>query len=177
VSVPSSHRGVLAQLVGFQPGSGGPGRVARGVCYRRVGGCHGGVGLRDGPVRPPFDSGHRPDVVGQPGTGSAERIRFVIIGQSSGAGLPESIEPHHFAEKSNPIGTFTRLLARGRSIPVVTLIVGPSFGSSSLYAGLSDFVVQLEGTYLAHTSPRVVEVATGERVNMEELGGRPSIRK
>jgi acetyl-CoA carboxylase carboxyltransferase component len=96
---------------------------------------------------------------------------FVIIGQSSGARLPESIEPHHFAEKSNPVGTFTRLLVGERSIPVVTVIVGPSFGSSSFYAGLSDVVVQLEGTCLALTSPRVVEVATGEQVNMEDLGG------
>jgi acetyl-CoA carboxylase carboxyltransferase component len=96
---------------------------------------------------------------------------FVIIGQSSGARLPESIEPHHFAEKSNPVGTFTRLLVRERSIPVVTVIVGPSFGSSSFYAGLSDYVVQLEGTCLALTSPRVIEIATGEQVNMEDLGG------
>jgi acetyl-CoA carboxylase carboxyltransferase component len=49
--------------------------------------------------------------------------------------------------------------------------VGDSFGSSSFSSALSDFVVQLEGTCLSLTSPRVIETATGEVVSLEELGG------
>lgn len=66
---------------------------------------------------------------------------------------------------------FPWLAARGRDIPVAAAIVGDSFGGSSFVAGLADFVVQVRGTTLAITSPRVIEVATGERVSMEELGG------
>ena len=36
------------------------------------------------------------------------------------------------------------------------------------HRGLSDFVVQVDGTCLAVTSPNVIEVATGEAVSMEE---------
>ncbi len=95
---------------------------------------------------------------------------FVLLGQSSGGRLPENLQPHHFAESSNH-SLFSWLLKRARDLPVVTVIVGDSFGSSSFYSALSDFVVQLDGTCLALTSPRVVEAATGEVVDMEQLGG------
>lgn len=97
-------------------------------------------------------------------------IPFVILAQSSGGRLPENMQPHHFAESSNH-SLFSWLLKRGRDLPVVTVVVGDSFGSSSFYAALSDCVVQLDGTCLALTSPRVVEAATGETVDMERLGG------
>ena len=95
---------------------------------------------------------------------------FIILGQSSGGRLPENLQPHHFAESSNH-SLFTWLLTRRRDLPLVTVVIGDSFGSSSFYAALSDFVVQLDGTCLALTSPRVVEAATGETVEMERLGG------
>ena len=95
---------------------------------------------------------------------------FIILGQSSGGRLPENLQPHHFAESSNH-SLFSWLLTRRRDLPLVTVVIGDSFGSSSFYAALSDFVVQLDGTCLALTSPRVVEAATGENVEMERLGG------
>jgi acetyl-CoA carboxylase carboxyltransferase component len=63
------------------------------------------------------------------------------------------------------------LFRRARRIPMATVIVGDSFGGSSFFAAASDLVVQIEGTCLAVTSPLVVEVATGEQVTMQELGG------
>src|SRR5665213_1585816 len=98
----------------------------------------------------------------------AERLAvpFVILGQCSGGRLPEGMQSDKWASGTNQHGTFTRLVNRTRTIPVVTVIIGPSFGSSSFYAGLSDFVVQLDDTCLALTSPRVIEVATGEKVSM-----------
>ena len=92
---------------------------------------------------------------------------FVYFGEAGGARIPDIMD----------IETFTRLPAmpwmasRRRRIPTVTAIVGESFGASSLHSTFTDFVIQVRGSCLAVTSPRVVEVATGERITMEELGG------
>jgi acetyl-CoA carboxylase carboxyltransferase component len=92
---------------------------------------------------------------------------FVYIGETGGARLPDTLTAAGYS--SEPV--FPWLARRRRAIPVATAIVGESFGGSSFVAGLSDFVVQVRGSALAVTSPRVVEVATGERVTMEALGG------
>jgi acetyl-CoA carboxylase carboxyltransferase component len=104
---------------------------------------------------------------------SAERARtpFIMLGQSSGGRLPEGMQSDKWASGTSKHGVFGRLATRTRTIPVVTVIIGPSFGSSSFYSALSDFVVQLDDTCLSLTSPRVIEVATGEKVTMQDLGG------
>ncbi len=66
---------------------------------------------------------------------------------------------------------FPRMLYRRRDIPVVALVVHHSFGDSTFFTGLCDFVVQVEGKCLALAGPRVLAVGTGEEVTMEQLGG------
>jgi methylmalonyl-CoA decarboxylase subunit alpha len=63
------------------------------------------------------------------------------------------------------------LTGRRRDAPVVSAIVHHSFGDSSFFTGLSDYVVQLKGACMALTGPRVLAVGTSEQVTMEELGG------
>jgi acetyl-CoA carboxylase carboxyltransferase component len=63
------------------------------------------------------------------------------------------------------------MAARRRDVPVVSAIVHHSFGDSSFFTGMSDYVVQLEGACLALTGPRVLAIGTSEQVTMEELGG------
>jgi len=92
---------------------------------------------------------------------------FVYFGETGGARLPDSLTAVGYS--SEPV--FPWLARRGREIPVAAAIVGDSFGGSSFVAGLADFVVQVRGSTLAVTSPRVIEVATGERVSMDTLGG------
>ena len=53
----------------------------------------------------------------------------------------------------------------------MSAVVRHSFGDSSFFTGLSDFVIQLRGTSMALTGPRVLAIGTSERVTMEELGG------
>ncbi len=48
---------------------------------------------------------------------------------------------------------------------------GQSFGGSSFLSALSDFVVMTRGSTLAVTSPKVFEIATGEVISFEEVGG------
>jgi acetyl-CoA carboxylase carboxyltransferase component len=63
------------------------------------------------------------------------------------------------------------MATRRRDVPVVSAIVHHSFGDSSFFTGMSDYVVQLTGACLALTGPRVLAVGTSEQVTMEELGG------
>jgi methylmalonyl-CoA decarboxylase subunit alpha len=63
------------------------------------------------------------------------------------------------------------MASRARSVPVVSALVHHSFGDSSFFTGLSDYVVQRNGACMALTSPRVLAIGTSEQVTMEELGG------
>jgi len=54
---------------------------------------------------------------------------------------------------------------------MVATIMGECFGSPSWHAALSDFVVQQKGSCMAVAGPRVLELSTGEKVDLEELGG------
>lgn len=92
---------------------------------------------------------------------------FVYVGETGGARLPDTLSAVGYSNE--PV--FPWLARRARRIPVATAIVGESFGGSSFVAGLSDFVVQVHGSTLAITSPRVIEVATGERITNDALGG------
>jgi len=92
---------------------------------------------------------------------------IIYYGETGGARLPDLLEPDEFA-KVQPGVVMGR---RNRKIPAATVISGLSFGGSSFQSAYSDFVVQVKGTCLAVTSPRVVEVATGEQIDFEALGG------
>jgi acetyl-CoA carboxylase carboxyltransferase component len=92
---------------------------------------------------------------------------FVYFGETGGGRIPDMLGSRGFTRIS-PLGY---LSARLRRVPMATVIVGESFGGSSFVASSSDLTVQVRGTCLSITSPRVVEVATGEAVSMEELGG------
>jgi len=92
---------------------------------------------------------------------------IVHFGQTGGARIPDTLGTEGFVSVT-PGGM---LPIRQRRVPMATAIVGQSFGGSSFYSAHSDFVVQVRGSCLAVTSPRVVEVATGEQISFEELGG------
>src|SRR5205085_8674372 len=92
---------------------------------------------------------------------------LVYLGETGGARLPDTLGSEGFSKIPGP----THLATRRRAVPMATAIVGESFGGSSFEAALSDFVVQVRGTCLAVSSPRVIEIATTEQVSFEELGG------
>ena len=50
-------------------------------------------------------------------------------------------------------------------------VMGPSFGSSAWLACLSDFAVMHKGATMAVSSPRLIEMAMNEKVDLEALGG------
>ena len=92
---------------------------------------------------------------------------IVHFGQTGGARIPDTLGTEGFVEVT-PKRSHS---LRRRRVPLCTIIVGDSFGGSSFLSAYSDFVVQVRGTCLAVTSPRVFEVATGEVISFEDLGG------
>ena len=80
--------------------------------------------------------------------------------------MPDVLSGDVFA--SEPIYPWLFDLARP---PLISAIVGQSYGGSSFIAARSDIVVMLEGSVMALTSPRVLAIATGESIDDEALGG------
>jgi acetyl-CoA carboxylase carboxyltransferase component len=94
-------------------------------------------------------------------------IPVVHFGETGGARIPDIMGSEGISES----GGLFEMAARRHRVPMATAIVGQSFGGSSFLSALSDFVVMTRGSCLAVTSPRVFEVATGEIITFEEVGG------
>lgn len=92
---------------------------------------------------------------------------FVYFGQAAGSRIPDILGSEQMSRGAG-LGVMT---TRKRRIPLAMAIVGRSYGESSFNSALSDFVVMVEGATLAVTSPRVIEIATAEKITEEELGG------
>ncbi len=97
----------------------------------------------------------------------AQGVPYVYFGETGGARLPDALGSEGFSK----IPPGLEMGRRRRRIPLATAIVGESFGGSSFHAAFSDFVVQVRGSSLAVSSPRVIEIATGERISLDALGG------
>ncbi|MBT6277422.1 MAG: hypothetical protein HOI95_25230 [Chromatiales bacterium] len=92
---------------------------------------------------------------------------YVYFGETGGGRIPDLIGAEGIAD-AVPSPDIAR---RRREIPMASVIVGQSFGGSSFQSAFSDFTVQVRGSVLAVTSPRVFEIAIGEIISFEELGG------
>lgn len=100
-------------------------------------------------------------------TAWSDGVPCVYFGETGGARIPDTLGSEGFVKVAPDIANARR---RRRS-PMISVICGESFGGSSFQSAFSDVVIQVEGTCLAVTSPRVIEIATGEKIGFEELGG------
>jgi acetyl-CoA carboxylase carboxyltransferase component len=94
-------------------------------------------------------------------------IPIVHFGETGGGRIPDLMGSEGISE---PGGLFEMAKRRHR-VPMATAIVGQSFGGSSFVSALSDYVVMVRGSTLAVTSPKVFEIATGEVISFEDVGG------
>src|SRR5687767_7464889 len=93
---------------------------------------------------------------------------LVVIGESTGARLPDAMGSRGMGQLlGNDITQFRRL----RETPLAAAALGPSFGSSTWLTCQSDFSVMQKGAVVAVSSPRLVSMALGEKVDEQELGG------
>lgn len=94
-------------------------------------------------------------------------IPLVHFGETGGGRIPDLMGSEGISE---PGGLF-ELAQRQHRVPMATMITGQSFGGSSFLSALSDYVVMVRGSCLAVTSPKVFEIATGEVISFEDVGG------
>ena len=94
-------------------------------------------------------------------------VPYVYFGETGGARLPDALGSEGFSK----IPPGLENARRRRRIPLATAITGESFGGSSFHSAFSDFTVQVRGSALNVSSPRVIEIATGEIISLEALGG------
>ncbi len=92
---------------------------------------------------------------------------IINLGEAGGARIPD-------IQGSDGLSSMTIGSAYGtrmRRVPQVATIMGECFGDPSWAAAASDFVVQVKGSCMAVSGPRVLEIAKSENVSNEELGG------
>jgi acetyl-CoA carboxylase carboxyltransferase component len=93
-------------------------------------------------------------------------IPIVFLGESTGARMPDVMGAGAIGSKDDPV-EYQRL----RESPWAAAVLGYCFGSSAWYAAMSDFCVMRKGAVMAVSSPRLISMAIGRRVDAEELGG------
>lgn len=99
-------------------------------------------------------------------------IPIIYLGEAGGARMPDIMGSKGLASfGGGGFDTFLRIMSRVRQTPMVTAILGECYGMPTWMACLSDFVVQVKGTAMGVSGPRVLELALGEKVTDEELGG------
>lgn len=93
---------------------------------------------------------------------------FVHIGESTGARLPDTMGSKGMGTLlGNDVLQFRRM----RDTPWVAAALDTSFGSSAWMCCCSDFAVMKKGSIMSVSSPRLVSMAIGEKVDLEQLGG------
>jgi acetyl-CoA carboxylase carboxyltransferase component len=93
---------------------------------------------------------------------------FVHIGESTGARLPDAMGSKGMGTLlGNDVTQFRRM----RDTPWVSAALDTSFGSSAWMCCCADFAVMKKGSIMSVSSPRLVSMAIGEQVDLEELGG------
>ncbi len=96
----------------------------------------------------------------------------VYLGEAGGARMPDIMGAKGLASiGGGGFDTFLQLMSRVRKTPMITAIMGECYGMPTWMACLSDFVVQVKGSAMAVSGPRVLELAISEKITDEELGG------
>ena len=101
-------------------------------------------------------------------TATERGMPFVVIGESTGARLPDAMGSRGMGLL---LGNDNTQFRRTRETPMCAAAFGPSFGSSTWLMCQSDFAVMQKGATMAVSSPRLVSMALGEKVDPEDLGG------
>ncbi|MBI9076529.1 MAG: carboxyl transferase [Desulfatibacillum sp.] len=97
---------------------------------------------------------------------------LIYLGESGGARMPDIMGARGLASVGGGgMETFLWAMSRVRQSPMVTGVMGECYGMPTWMACLADFVVQVKGSGMGVSGPRVLEIALGEKVTDEELGG------
>lgn len=101
-------------------------------------------------------------------TATEKGMPFVHVGESTGARLPDAMGSRGMGSL---LGNDPTQFRRSRETPWIAAALDTAFGSSAWLCCCSDFAVMRKGSIMAVSSPRLVSMAIGEQVDLEELGG------
>ena len=101
-------------------------------------------------------------------TATERGMPLVVLGESTGARLPDAMGGHGMGML---LGNDNTQFRRTRETPMAAAAFGPAFGSSTWMMCISDFAVMHKGATVAVSSPGLVSMALGQKVTAEELGG------
>ncbi len=101
-------------------------------------------------------------------TATEKGMPFVHVGESTGARLPDAMGSKGMGLL---LGNDTTQFRRTRETPWVAAALDTAFGSSAWLCCMADFAVMRKGSVMSVSSPRLVSMAIGEQVDLEELGG------
>jgi acetyl-CoA carboxylase carboxyltransferase component len=90
----------------------------------------------------------------------------IYLGESTGIRMPEILGGRGMGTMSDR----TRFL-RQRESPWVSGIFGYAFGSAAWHGCASDLAVMHKDAVMSVSSPQLVELATGQRISPQDLGG------
>lgn len=93
-------------------------------------------------------------------------LPMIVLAEAGGARIPDVMGAQGIARTRSH-----QRYDRRRQTPWVTAILGPSYGSPTWKAAMSDYVLMRKGAVMAVSSARVTSVAISEEVDPEELGG------
>jgi methylmalonyl-CoA decarboxylase subunit alpha len=137
--------------------------------FARIGGRDAGVVVNDFTTKGASTSATNSRKMGYIRKVCTERgLPFVHVGESTGARLPDAMGSKGMGSLlGNDITQFRRM----RDTPWVAAALDTSFGSSAWLCCCADFAVMKKGSIMSVSSPRLVSMAIGEKVDLEELGG------
>ncbi len=96
----------------------------------------------------------------------------IYLGEAGGARMPDIMGARGLASfGGGGFDTYLQIMSRVRKTPMMTAVMGECYGMPTWMACLSDFVVQVKGSAMGVSGPRILELALSESVSDEELGG------
>jgi acetyl-CoA/propionyl-CoA carboxylase carboxyl transferase subunit len=95
-----------------------------------------------------------------------ERIPVVGVWHSGGAKLADGVEA------MNGVGRmFAAMISASGRIPQISVVVGPAAGAAAYGPALTDIIIMASAGRVFITGPDIVQSVTGERIDMDGLGG------
>ena len=136
--------------------------------FARIGGRDAGVVVNDFTTKGASTSATNSRKMGYIRKVCTERgLPFVLSGNHSRA----CADAMGSRGMGNLLGNDVTQFRRMRDTPWVAAALDTSFGSSAWLCCCADFAVMKKGSIMSVSSPRLVSMAIGEKVDLEELGG------
>jgi acetyl-CoA/propionyl-CoA carboxylase carboxyl transferase subunit len=95
-----------------------------------------------------------------------ERCPVVGVWHSGGARLADGVE------SMNGVGRmFAAMTSASGRVPQISVVVGPAAGAAAYGPALTDIIIMAPAGRIFITGPDIVQSVTGERIDMDGLGG------